>query len=278
LPRKIKLGGHLRSSDGLRFVPTNARALGYNLVQIMVGEGTSYIPYEFEEEDKDEYRKMMFGIETYVHLPYVINPCEGNLRRRAYYKKSFRDYCREAASLEARAVVIHPGFKKDLTPSEAYNNMLKFFEDSYEENWNLRILLETDSGSKNGSAVGTTKWIYRALNDLDIPNFGLCVDTVHLFARGLNLWEDEKREKFLELYGHLIKLVHLNSPDPEVYLGSFRDRHNTPFEEREDLNSVNLIRDFVAKYPCILERRSLAVQELDKRYIDGLMKPGGEED
>ena len=77
------LGGHLRTAEGLRFVAAEARALDYRAVQIMVGEGRGYNPYDFQTEAMNEYRRSMFGILTYVHLPYVINPCESKPRRRS---------------------------------------------------------------------------------------------------------------------------------------------------------------------------------------------------
>lgn len=272
MKKTIQLGGHLRASEGFRYIAPEARALGYNVVQIMVGGDRDYDPYDMTDKTAMEYRKMMYGIETYVHLPYVINPCEVQGRRKNFYKMSFRKFAKAADQLGAKAIVLHPGFKKDLSEAEAFRNLLKFVEESFEGDLHLDLLIETDSGSKNGSAIGTAEFIQKALIDLDHPRVAMCIDTVHLFARGTNLWDDKTRKEFIDKYKGETRLVHLNSPDPEVFLGSFKDRHNTPFEERTDLKHEPMIKDMLKLGPCILERRSLGVQAQDVNYIKEMLK------
>jgi len=264
---KRKIGGHLRTAEGLRFVAVNARALGYRIVQIMVGGDHDYQPYDIPEDAIIEYRKMIFGIETYVHLPYIINPCEENPKRRNFYRWAFREFAKRADALGAKAVVIHPGYKKSLPAKEAEYNLLKFMEKAYDEEWKVKVFLEVDAGSKNESAVGSPELIRRVLTSLGSQNFWMCADTCHLYARGVSLWDKEVRSRFLDDFQHWIRLVHLNCPDLDVSLGSNRDRHNTPFEERKDLDHGPLIKAMMDLAPCILERRSLAVQEKDMNYV-----------
>jgi len=268
---RLKLGGHLGAKEGLRYVVVAARALNYNVVQIMLGGGRDYYPYEINPKDQAEYKKMTYGIETWVHLPYIINPCESIPQRIGFYKRTYKAYCVAASELGARGIVIHPGYKKDLSEEVAYKNLLKFFESTHEEAWDLNILLETDSGSKNGSAIGTLELINNAITDLDHDQFGICLDTVHLYARGVDIWELNTRDQILSKYGHKIRLVHLNSPDPKVALGNFLDRHNTPFEDRP-WDHFPMIKALAARYPLVLERSSLSVQEQDAKYVRGLLE------
>lgn len=264
---KLKLGGHLSARMGLRHVVVNARAMDFNLVQIMLAEPGQYVPTDIPLADVAEYRKMAYGIETIVHLPYTINPCEDDKRRRNFYRKTFREFCASAAGLGVRAVVLHPGFKKTLPLHEAHRNLVKFLEDGVDEDWHMDVLIETDAGSKNGSAVGDPEFIQGVLDDLAHPRLGMVLDTEHLYARGFDLWNPEYRKIFLEDYGHSVRLVHLNVPDSNVSLGSFLDRHNTPFEERLDLAHTDLILDLLPRYPTILERSSLVVQGMDANYV-----------
>lgn len=262
----LRFGGHLKASEGLSFVVSTARGLDYNEVQIMVGDGRDYTPWEIAEEDAEEYRKMMYGITTTVHMPYVINPCEEQGRRRSFYKRSFKAYIEAAQNLGAMRIVLHPGFKKELTEVQAYKNLLKFLAETWESDYRVQLLIETDSGSKNGSAIGSPEFIAEVLANSEIPGLGMCLDTAHMYARGTDLWNKAVREEFLGEFGRLIKYVHLNVPDKEVKLGSFLDRHNTPFIERKDLNSAPLIQALAA-YPMVLERRSLMVQQKDNIYV-----------
>lgn len=272
MSKDIQVGGHLSATTGLRHVVLNARALSYNVVQTMVGGPRDYQPFDISQEDALEFRKMSFGISLFVHLPYVLNPCEDTPNRKGFYKRTMRHYMATAAMLGARAVVLHPGFKKDLPAEQAYKNLVKFLEETVTDDESLGVLLETDAGSKNGSAVGSASLIARAIKDLDHPRIAMCMDTCHMYARGIDLWQPEWLAEILGMHHHIIKLIHLNVPDPEVALGSNLDRHNTPFEERKDLQHENLVRTLVQKYPCVLERRSLTVQGKDIRYIRKLME------
>jgi endonuclease IV len=267
----LKLGGHLRTTEGLRHVVINARAMGYNLVQISLAGDRDYVPPDISERDAEEFRKMMYGIETYVHLPFIINPCEADARRRNFYARTFRTFSKVAADLGAKAVIVHPGFRKEQEEPEALKNMAKFFEKAHHDDLNLDVLIETDSGSKNGSAIGSLPFIGDALQALAHPSFAMCVDTEHLYARGINLWNHDVLQHLLDDHQREIRLVHLNSPDPDVELGSFRDRHNTPFQDRPDWDHAHLIRTLAERYPLVLERRSLSVQEQDAAFVRSLL-------
>lgn len=271
---RLLLGGHLRATDGLRFLVTNTRSLDYTVVQTMLGGKDDYSPMEISGAAAAEFRQMMYGVELYVHMPYTINPCEDVPQRRGYYKKTFKEFCAAASQLGAKGVVIHPGFKKQLTREAARDNLVKFFDSAYEEDWHLQILIETDSGSKNGSAIGDLAFIKEAIDILNSRAYAMCLDTEHLYARGIDLWNKEVRDRVLKEYGHLIRLVHMNSPDPEVELGSFRDRHSTPFEQRQGWDHKGLFEAFM-QYPMILERSSLAVQEQDAKFIRTLLGDEG---
>jgi len=261
----LRVGGHLPTYDGLRFVTVNAKALGYNTVQLKLGDSEGTNPYLITDETADEYCRRMRGIDTYVHLPYNLNPCDPTPNRRGFYQATIRRYLKAASMLKARAVVLHPGFKKDLSKDEALTNAGRFLLDVIEEDC-PKILVETDAGSKNGSAVGSLEFCLELLDWCDCAEVGLCIDTCHLWSRGYSLWDGWTREEFLRKYGDQVDLVHLNAPDPDVAFGSFRDRHNSPFEEFE-LDSKGLITDLTDRFPCILERRSIAVQRKDFEYI-----------
>ena len=228
-------------------------------------------PYSISEEDAREFKKTTFGIQLFVHLPYVINPCETSPRRRNFYIQSVKQYIQVATLLGARGVVLHPGFKKELTTEQAYQNLLKFMEASVSEEEALDMLLETDAGSKNGSAVGSTRFIADAIKDLDHPKVAMCMDTTHMYARGVDLWRKDLLDEYISEFHRITRLVHLNVPDLKVKLGGHLDRHNTPFEERPEWDHRYLITELTKRYPCVLERRSLAVQEKDIRFIRTLL-------
>lgn len=274
MTKRLNLGGHIGTADGLRHLVMNTRALDYTVVQTMLAGGRDYTPLEIPGKAANRLKEMLYGVELFVHLPYIINPCEAVPQKRGYYKTVFKNFCAAASAIGAKGVVIHPGFKKELTEEQALANLVQFFDTTYTEDWNLKILIETDSGSKNGSAIGSLEFIEEALVQLDSGAYGMVIDTTHLYARGVNLWDPEVRKSVLSKYGYRMQLVHLNSPDPDVTLGSCRDRHNTPFEDRPEWDHKSMIKDLI-HLPLVLERRSLAVQEQDARYIRTLFGDEG---
>lgn len=235
----------------------------------MVGDPRSYKPYDFDPKVVNEFIRNTYGTTLTVHMPYIINPCEGNGQRKSFYTKTFKSYVEVAQTLGAKWIVMHPGFRKELSELDALDNLVRFVSRAWEEDYKPILLLETDAGSKNGSAVGSPEFIVEAMNLCEVP-MHMCLDTTHMYARGVDLWHDEIREDFLLEYGHHIKNVHMNVPDLKVTLGSHLDRHNTPFEDRPGWNHEKFIQD-LARYPMILERSSLAVQEKDNNYIRNVL-------
>lgn len=266
MAKELRLGGHLKADEGLSFVVATARGMCYNEIQIMTGNGREYTPWDITEATALQFKKMSYEMTTTVHFPYVINPCESSPQRRGFYKRAFKAHVAAAEALGARRLVLHPGFKKELTEVQAFRNLLKFIEEAWNEENRAELLLETDSGSKNGSAIGSPDFIAEAVRAMENPSVRMCVDTTHLYARGINLWDKETRTEFLKEHNSSIGLVHLNVPDKEVGLGSFLDRHNTAFEDRKDLNHPPFLED-MAHFPMILERRSLQVQQRDNLYV-----------
>lgn len=281
---KYTLGGHLGSDAGFPILAAATRGMDYSTVQFMVGpsgraqQGSLpwYEPFPMTEGEINHARELLYGLRLWVHLPYMLNPCEDDNRKSAFYRRTYRKFCELCVRLGVEGVVIHPGFKKDLSEEQALSNLVRFFEKSHDQaNWDLKLLIENDAGSKNGSAVGSLEFIKEAVSRINEPYAKICLDTCHIYARGYDIWQPDLRKKVVEAYGHLIELVHLNVPDNKVSLGSNLDRHNTPFSERVDELAVNhegLIRDMLALAPCILERSSVHVQELDRDYINLLME------
>lgn len=265
----MELGGHLRAAEGLKFVPLEARALDYRLVQIMLSEELDWNPLRIDETGAMEYRKTMFGVKTYVHLPFTINPCEDAPRRRQFGRVTFRKFAKAAQCLGASGLVLHPGFRKELSEEDAFLNFVLFFEGLVDDDTGMEILIETDSGSKNGSKVGSPEFIARAIKAVRGIRLGMCVDTAHLYARGIDMWDPDVAQALLDIYRPIIKLIHLNVPDADVTLGGNRDRHNSAFQDF-GRDSVALIKA-CADWPCILERRSLAVQEMDAKFIRSVL-------
>jgi deoxyribonuclease-4 len=90
------------------------------------------------------------------------------------------------------------------------------------------VLLENNAGQKN-SIGGNFEELRIILDKLDDPKeFGVCVDTCHLFASGYELRTKAEVDNTLEKFDNIVglkelKFIHLN--DSKGPLGSNLDRH-----------------------------------------------------
>ncbi len=92
----------------------------------------------------------------------------------------------------------------------------------------MMILLENSAGQRN--SIGSTLEELRLILDrLDSPKqFGVCIDTCHLFSSGYDLRTKDGVNKVIEKFKDIVgikelKVVHLN--DSKGTLGSNLDRH-----------------------------------------------------
>lgn len=254
--KELKVGAHLSCEQGLSYVSLAMAAVGVRHVQFMLPMDGYRVP-ALDSEDAAKYARGMSTAIAYIHLPYQLNPCQAIAQKKGFYGRMFKSIQEIGLDLGVKGLVIHPGFRKDLTEAQAFRNLVDWL---HYVDPQIPLLFEVDSGSKNGSAVGSLDFIAEVLKELDPQTSGLVLDTEHLYARGVNMFEEETRTEVLEEYGKLVSLVHLNSPDPIVTLGSNLDRHSTPFKDRPDLDSRSMIRQLALMgKPMIIERRSVSV-------------------
>lgn len=128
---------------------------------------------------------------------------------------------------------------------------------------NTRILLETDSGSKNGNGFSGLKGIKEIVQRINDSRVGICYDTEHLYAAG----EDDPSEEDW----NLIKLVHLNSIPEKVEKGSHLDRHGKTLiaecKEGPDWVLDKAREAYKRKIPMILERSDMDVVLKDIEFM-----------
>ena len=101
------------------------------------------------------------------------------------------------------------------------------YEDKGSSKNNVKLLLENSAGQKNsiGSKIEEVQLI---LDLLGTSEYGICLDTCHLFAAGYDLSDEKGINNLLDLVEGSIgmknlKLIHLN--DSKGDLGSNLDRH-----------------------------------------------------
>jgi deoxyribonuclease IV len=161
-------------------------------------------------------------IDVYIHAPYVINVATSNNRIRIPSRKLLGQQLEAAASIGAKALIVHGGHVlKNDDPEIGYDNWRKVFE---RLDCPIPIYIENTAGGGNAMARAFDRiarlWeVLDGVADLD-KKVGFCLDTCHAHAAGEELVDAVDRIKAIT---GRIDLVHCN--DSRDTFGSGADRH-----------------------------------------------------
>ncbi len=236
------IGAHVDVADAV----TQAGAIGADIAQVFLGDPQSWKKPSWPESLGEQAAAA--GIGLYVHAAYVINVASTNNRIRIPSRKLLQQTVDAAAAIGARGVIVHGGH---VTAEEdqqlGYANWRKCVDGL---KLPVPILIENTAGGTKAMMryVESMAGLWSALEGSEnLGQVGLCLDTCHAHAAGLDLTSvvDEVRA----ITGR-IDLVHCN--DSRDAADSGRDRHASLGQGQIDQESlVALLRSAAA--PIILE-------------------------
>jgi deoxyribonuclease-4 len=240
VPRKsYPVGAHLSGERLLR----QAQSLGADCIQMFVGPPQSWRPPPPHPEAKGLRASKR---DVYVHAPYLINVCSPRSNVRYGSRKVLQHTCEAAATVGARALIVHPGHAEDGIEEGVarWTRTLEMLESP------VPVYLENTAGGDHAVArrfdalAKLWEGVSAAETDLEI---GFCFDTCHAHAAGEEL--SDAVERALEITGRL-DLLHVNdSRDPP---GTGADRHANIGKGKIDPEALrNMIR--AAKAPVVVE-------------------------
>jgi deoxyribonuclease-4 len=232
----VRVGFHVSIAGGISNSVNNAKKLGCTAFQIFSRNprGWAAKPLRREEVDSFKNRLCESGIEktaVVVHMPYLPNLSgpPGELYERSV--KTLIEEMQRCNLLGISYLVIHLGSHMGVGSNSGIDQLVNALTvasaGSKSEN-KVAVLLENNVGQKN-SVGGTLEELRLILDRLDSSKqFGVCIDTCHLFASGYDLRTKEDVniifEKIKAIVGMKeLKIVHLN--DSKGGLGSNLDRH-----------------------------------------------------
>ena len=130
-----------------------------------------------------------------------------------------------------------------------------------------KLLLETSPGSSSGTKVGTLEELLEVRQSLKSERVGICLDTEHAFANGLDL-----NQLDLDEIGSKIDVVHLNSIPEAVELNSHLDRHGKTALKDSKNSVIESLKRITCYFnsrdvPLILERSGKKIIEKDLQYL-----------
>jgi deoxyribonuclease IV len=233
----IRVGFHVSIAGGISNSVNNAKKLGCTAFQIFTRNPRSWDakPLPHPEVELFKSRLSASGIEkasVVVHMPYLPNLSgpQGEL-----YGKSVKTLTEEIQRCKALGIsylVIHLGSHMGRGSNNGIDQLVNAITTATNAQSKTAsavvVLLENSAGQKN-SIGGTLEELRLILDRLDgSKQFGICIDTCHLFSSGYDLRTKEDVDKILEKFKDIVglkelKVVHLN--DAKAGLGSNLDRH-----------------------------------------------------
>lgn len=209
------IGGAIRTHEGLRYVPVNAKALGYGAAVIPASRAGRAQPDVVPKPDAAEFRKMTLSLDVYVRLPDDLPFLENPARARGF----LRDHLRAADALAARAVLVPPirrrvnGSAENL--ASVARKLYAVFEDLPE---GPEVIFRA---GPPGAIVSSPAFLSRVCRDLPTPwRFGMSLDPGEVTLD----WDDRRIDEFARAWGPQVRALHLTSTreDSATFLGLIR--------------------------------------------------------
>jgi len=230
----IKVGFHVSIAGGISNSVDNAKKIGCTAFQIFSRNPRRWAAKQLALNDVHLFKSKLAasGIEknsVVVHMPYLPNLSGPD---GEFYKKSVEMLTEEmqrCSTLGIPYLVIHLGSHLGKGQAIGIDQLVKAIETAQTKSeGGPVVLLENNAGQKNNMGSNFEE-LCMILDRLDDPKeFGVCVDTCHLFASGYDLKTKADVDKTLETFDNIVglkelKFVHLN--DSKSPLGSNLDRH-----------------------------------------------------
>src|ERR687890_2229734 len=126
--QKLRIGAHVGQADPV----AEAKARDADLVQFFLGNPQGYKGPEIAYAGGPDGLRTdaeAAGIDLYVHAPYLINVATTNNRIRIPGRKLLQQHLDAAASIGAKALIVHGGHvNKSDDPEKGFDNWRKEVE------------------------------------------------------------------------------------------------------------------------------------------------------
>lgn len=233
IPRYPLVGAHISIAGGIETAPLLGAETGCAAIQIFTKSSRQWNAPTLTDDAVAAFKR---NCETariapvIAHSGYLINLAARDRDIHAKSLKSFQDELERAERLGLPGLVVHPGSHggtgettglRKITTS--INKTLARAADA-----KVKILLETTAGQ--GTSIG-----YRFEHIAEIiagvknqSRVGVCFDTCHIFAAGYDIRTEDKWQRTIEEFDHIIgikRLAVFHFNDSKTPFASRVDRH-----------------------------------------------------
>ena len=268
------IGSHVSYKSNNQLVGSTREAIGYgaNTFMFYTGAPQNTNRGDIRPEFTDEAKKLMDdnGIDinnVIVHAPYIVNLA--NMNNFNFSVSFLKEEVKRCSTLGIKYMVLHPGSAVNVSRIEAIENISKGLNLILDNDYDVKILLETMAGKGNeiGKDFNELKQIIDKVENKD--RIGVCIDTCHLNDAGYDM---NNFDNVLDIFDSIIGIdkigcIHIN--DSMNVINSHKDRHeNIGFGTIGFDNLINVIYNKrLEDVPKILETPYVTKDELSKEKI-----------
>jgi deoxyribonuclease IV len=278
------LGVHVSISGSVELAFARGEEVGCTAIQIFTKNASQWRAKPISAESAAAFRanRAVSSIgPVAAHDSYLINLAAPDDEKWEKSKAAFRDELERCALLGVEALVMHPGAHLGAGEEAGLQRIAAAFREIFTEApMGVRVLLETTAGM--GSHLGWRfEQLVRIIELVPEHEFGICLDTCHVFAAGYDLSTETGYGAMMEEFdriigGDKIRLFHVN--DSKKPCGSRVDRHEHVGQGCiGETGFACLLRDArFAAVPKILETPPGEKNEFDLRNLALLRRLAGE--
>ncbi|MCC2632091.1 MAG: deoxyribonuclease [Patescibacteria group bacterium] len=227
------IGGHVSCAGGPLKALERAEALGFNTLQIHPSAPQSWAKPSVTDEVAAEYKEktVKSGLHSsFFHNIYLTNFASENPAIWHGCIESSKSYMSLAAKMGVQGVVTHLGSHKGAGMEEVMPRLVEGLKRLLDGcSTESTFLIENTAGA--GGTIGRSLIEIEMILEQVLPhhkNVGICIDTCHAFASGINIHTAEGVEAFLNEFKTRFGLeklacIHLN--DSKNAFGTNKDRH-----------------------------------------------------
>ncbi len=271
----IVIGSHVSfGKDQLLASVKEAISYGANTFMFYTGAPQNTVRKDIDLEKTKEAQILMqvSGIDinnVVCHAPYIVNPASNDLTKQEFAISFLKEELRRCNLMGIKQMVLHPGSAVNETREEGLNNIVKVLDSILDNDYDVKILLETMAGKGNECGINLEEINYLLKHVRDDRKLGVCLDTCHLNDSGIDI---SLFANYLEDFDKLIGLdkigcVHVN--DSKNPISSHKDRHeNIGLGTIGFDNLINVIyNDRLKNIPFILETPYVCKEGNEKEKI-----------
>jgi deoxyribonuclease-4 len=227
----MRIGAHLRVSNGYDAAVAYASRLGYDALQFFAGNPKTYrvTPADAPALERFARLRAAAGITpAVIHTSYLINLASDDPKVVGNSLKLLKNDLKVAAIGDIAFVNTHLGSYGSRDRPAGFASVVTALEDALDGIApNVMLVMENSAGAGQ-LCGGTIEELGELVRAIGHPNLRVCLDTAHTWAAGYALDSVDAVERFFELVERelgLDRVVMFHFNDTQIELGGHRDRH-----------------------------------------------------